>query len=535
MDSFRGASEVLKAYLHREIGRCNAPGIAIGATNSDRTLFMGTFGHADISSRSALTPNHIFEIGSISKSFSSIVVLQLVEEGLLNLHGPVTDYLPWLVINSSYEPVTLHHLLSHTAGIITGMEQWGCGACDVWDLRETMVCAPPGSFFHYSNSGYKIIGLVLESLLGKPLPSILKERVLDPIGMLDSHAHITNDIRLRRAQGHAPFYDDRPLSMGGRLAPAFWIESETADGSIVSTAPDMCRFIRLLLHQGQPLLMPAGFAMLTQKVMPTGDGLHGDWYGYGLERVRLDDRDCIVHDGGMIGFVSRMVIDPEAELGVIVMANGPADLEHIANNSLNLLRSIKEGSGSPPLPPLVDPFSITNAAEYAGDYQTGELMLRVRAQGERLYIDYQGMQTALERINGDIFYTEHPCLERFALHFRRQEGLVVEITHGPDWFTNAAYLGPTTFETPQEWLSYTGHYRSYNPWYSNFRIVLRKGALYLVEPDSDEHCLSPIGKGLFRVGEDRRSPERIHFDLWIEGRPMRANLSGGIYCRTFTP
>jgi hypothetical protein len=84
-------------------------------------------------------------------------------------------------------------------------------------------------------------------------------------------------------------------------------------------------------------------------------------------------------------------------------------------------------------------------------------------------------------------------------------------------------------------VAYPGHYRSHNSWYSNFRVVLRKGELLLIEPNGDEELLKPLENGHFRIGADPGSPERIRFDTLIEGRADRAIFSGCPYYRTFTP
>ncbi len=158
---------------------------------------------------------------------------------------------------------------------------------------------------------------------------------------------------------------------------------------------------------------------------------------------------------------------------------------------------------------------------------------------------YGHERIALERRGPDRFYVDHPVKREakrlhpdfalFLLRFGREEGKVVEVFHGPDWYTNERYAGPTTFDYPEEWDAYPGHYRSHNPWLSNFRVVLRKGVLVLVEPSGDEEPLRPLGDGIFRVGEEERSPERIRFDTILNGQALRMNLSCGDCYRTFTP
>ena len=164
----------------------------------------------------------------------------------------------------------------------------------------------------------------------------------------------------------------------------------------------------------------------------------------------------------------------------------------------------------------------------------GAGVLSLVAEGEGLILGYGDERIVLERRGDDRFYVEHPDFALYLLRFGREKGKVVEVFHGPDWYTNDRYAGPTTFDYPEEWDAYPGHYRSHNPWISNFRIVRRKSGLALIYPSGEDEPLSPLGKTIFRVGEDDRSPERIRFDAILNGRALRANLSCNDCYRTFT-
>ncbi|MFQ5886160.1 MAG: hypothetical protein ACE5II_02875, partial [Anaerolineae bacterium] len=251
--------------------------------------------------------------------------------------------------------------------------------------------------------------------------------------------------------------------------------------------------------------------------------------------------------------------DMDDGLGVVVLMNGPGGQsdEEIANLALKLLRAALRDQELPPVPP-VDPTKVENAAEYAGTYRAlpacpersrgkhrrraSAGALTLVAEGERLILRYGDERVVLERRGPDRFYVDHSDFALFLLGFgrekgeeeREEKGQVVEVFHGPDWYINDRYAGPTTFDYPREWDAYPGHYRSHNPWFSNFRVVLRKGALALVDPSGREEPLVPLGSGVFRVGEDDRSPERIRFDTILNGQAVHANLSGGDYYRTFT-
>jgi D-alanyl-D-alanine carboxypeptidase len=129
----------------------------------------------------------------------------------------------------------------------------------------------------------------------------------------------------------------------------------------------------------------------------------------------------------------------------------------------------------------------------------------------------------------------HPAFELFLLQMGREDGQIVEANSGGERYTHARNRGETFFESPTMWRAYPGHYRSHNPWLSNFRIVLRKGSLVFIYPSGEDEPLYPLEPGLFRLGEDPRSPEFIRFEVIIDGKPIQAIFSGGVYSRTFSP
>ena len=126
-------------------------------------------------------------------------------------------------------------------------------------------------------------------------------------------------------------------------------------------------------------------------------------------------------------------------------------------------------------------------------------------------------------------------LRIFLLQMGRENGQITEAVYGGERFVRFPYRGQTSFEYPIEWKAYPGHYRSHNPWLSNFKVVLRKGKLFFIFSFGEEEPLHQLEPGLFHIGDDARSPEFIRFDVMINGKTMQAILSGGVYNRTFTP
>jgi len=554
MSRFKQAFKRLDQCIEKKMEAINLPGMAVGLTDREKLLRISTYGFADVAAQLPLTPEMLFEIGSIGKSFTSIALLQLREEGLIDLHEPVTRYLPWFKVQSEYEPITPHHLMSHTAGITMGAEFPGEARYEVWALRETEATAPPGTYYHYSDAGYKTLGVILEELLRQPYGNIIQARILDPLGMTDTDPIITNSTRKRLAVGYEGFYDDRPLSRSRPLAPATWLEHAEGAGSIASTPADMAVYLRMLMNRGQGqhgrLLSEESFDLMTQRVIEAEEEGEGSFYGYGLGIRESDGHTYIGHGGGMIGYYSYILTDMDEGLGVVVLMNGPGEQsdKEIANFALKLLRATLHNHELPSVP-LADPTKIENGADYAGTYRAcpeprsepakghsrkaGADTLTLVAEGEHLILSYDNERVILERRGPNRFYVNHPDFALFLLCFEREDGEVVEVFHGPDWYINDRYSGSTTFDYPLDWDVYPGHYCSHNPWLTNFRIILRKDRLTLVYPSGEENALVPIGDGIFRVGGDRLSPERIRFDVILNNQSFRANFSCGEYYRSF--
>lgn len=537
MNKFSEALSRLDSFIQQKMQEYHTPGLAIAITNREQLLHISTYGKADIAANIPVTPETLFPIASISKSFTSIALLQLHEAGQLDLHAPVTEYLPWFKIKSAYKPITVHHLLSHTAGIITGRDFTPSSRYEVVALAETEATSPPGEYFHYSNVGYKLLGCLLEDLIGQNYGEILRQRILQPLGTIDTEPVITHEARNRLAVGYQRFYDDRPFSRNYPLVPATWLEYGAGDGSIASTPVDMAAYVRMLLNKGRTpsgqIISEDSFNLMIQPVIKV-DESSDIFYRYGLAIGNFNNCNCIFHDGGMLGHLSNITIDLDNGLGVVVLCNRPGNPFEISKQALQLIESALNERELPSLPAINNPTEIDNAADYVGSYLGDNKELNLIAENQHLILDYKGNRIILERRYGDSFYVNHPDFALFLLTFKRSDNQVLEVFYGSEWYVSDRYTGPRSFTYPSEWLAYTGHYRSHNPWYPNFRIILRKDKLWIIYPVwGDGEVLVPMGNGVFRIGEEGRSPERIKFDTIINERALRANISGCDYYRTF--
>lgn len=512
------------------------PALQLAVTGRDGLLVRRAYGFADVAAQRPLADDHIFEFGSIGKSFTAIVCLQLAEEGVLDLHAPATMYLPWLSIPSRYEPITIHHLLTHTAGIIGGSDFTPDPRYEVWALRESEASAP-GLKSRYSNAGYKLLGLMLEHITGKTYAQLVTERIFAPLGMTGAEGAITNDMRCRLAVGYVPMYNDRPWRPEHGHAPATWFETNTADGCLSASASDLAIYLRMLLNRGAypdgRILSEESFALLVAPHTTFDDKMP---YGYGLMVDETEGHRRVAHSGGMVGYISQMMGDPEAGIGVVAFTNAMLNVGAVAGFVLETFVSAQRGDDLPERPkaPAID------LASYAGTYASddGDVTISVGPDGLKLQRGSESISLSpYERGHGkDLFLADHPDFALHVIQFRRNDAdEVVEFVHGPTWYRGERYTGPTAFDVPEAWRVYEGHYTSHNPWSSGERYFVSKGALWVSHGGGAPQELVADGDR-FRPADDPEGPEWTSFDTIVDGVALRAVQAGGaaLY-RFFTP
>ena len=222
MPGLAEAFDRIGAFLEQRLPLMHAAGVALAVTDRNEILGVVVRGFADAGSGTPVRPETRFQIGSISKSFAAIVALQESDAGRLDLHAPITDILPWLEISQPFGRIAMHHLLSHTSGLATGLEDTLEGMGASWNLRRLAPGFAPGERFWYSNDGYKLVGVLLEHVAGQPIQELIRERILSPLGMTSTIAAITNDSRADQATGYTTMFDDRPPQREHPLVEARW-------------------------------------------------------------------------------------------------------------------------------------------------------------------------------------------------------------------------------------------------------------------------------------------------------------------------
>jgi D-alanyl-D-alanine carboxypeptidase len=190
-----GALAAIRAHGEEHVRAFDLPGLTLGLTTPDGFATVLNFGFANRDRRSAIAPDTLFQIGSISKSMTATVIHQLAAEGKLKLSDRVSALLPVVRLPAG-NAITVQHLLDHTAGLADDAPLFSDGG--LWTGFA------PGAHWHYSNTGYDIVGKIAEKVGGKPLSTLLAERIFAPLGMRRSRGAIIAQDRLLYAQGYEP-------------------------------------------------------------------------------------------------------------------------------------------------------------------------------------------------------------------------------------------------------------------------------------------------------------------------------------------
>jgi CubicO group peptidase (beta-lactamase class C family) len=326
----------LKTMVDEILNRWPTVGLALGVVRNGSLEFFYGHGLADIESNTPITEDTVFRIASITKTFTAIAVMQLWEQGLIDLDTPANDYLrayKLIPARASFRPATVRHLLTHTAGIREVLHP--SGLLRLRDLGETVklgrpvpslaeyyqgglrIDAEPGTRFMYTNHGFATLGQIVEDVSGEPLDCYLREHIFEPLGM----AH-TDLVRSDRVQSHlATGYD---LRSDGAKAVTDYELVTVGGGAAYSTTRDMARYLAALLGGGANehgrVLKPSTMATMFEPQYQPDPRISG--IGLAFFRANLGGHLAVEHDGILPGFDSQIFLAPDDEVGVMAFANG---------------------------------------------------------------------------------------------------------------------------------------------------------------------------------------------------------------------
>lgn len=310
------------AYAQRTLaGNCDpqAPGMAVLVARGDEVLYRGACGRANLELGVPLAPEHVFRIGSVTKQFAAAAVLKLAEDGKLSLDDPLTKFVPGY---PNGEAVTVAMLLNHTSGIASYTDLPGimdgpirqdlATAALIDSFKQAKPDFAPGADWRYNNSGYVLVGAVIEAASGLAWDAYLRQAFFEPLGLARTGGNEADAVIPGHVSGYTRKGDDW-------AAAAFLSMTQPhAAGALVSTVDDLLAWNRAL-HGGRVLKPDSYRHMIT----PTGKAAEHD-YGDGIVIGTLRGEPMRQHGGGIFGFSSYLLYLPDSRTTVAVLYNADA-------------------------------------------------------------------------------------------------------------------------------------------------------------------------------------------------------------------
>ncbi|MFO0937411.1 MAG: serine hydrolase [Gemmataceae bacterium] len=409
-DSYASVVEKLTPFIEHEVKDKKLPALSIAIVDDQRVVWSKGFGFRDGKQKIPANENTIYRVGSVSKLFTDVAIMQLVEKNQLDLDAPVTQYLPDFkpVVTEADKPITLRMLMSHRSGLIREppvgnyFDPTEPGlAKTVASLNGIPVVYPPGTREKYSNAAIGVVGYVLEKTQKEQYERYVQRKVLEPLGMSHSSFLPTDAVRKNLADAVMWTYHGREFP-----APTFELGTSPA-GCMYSTVLDLAKFQSALFAGGKGVLKPETIQAMLTPQYAKGNAKRG--FGLGFSIGELEGHKQIGHGGAIYGFATNFSALPDQKLGVVVVCSrdvANSVMNRIGDETLKLLLAAKAGK---PLPTIAtsEPIPAAEAKALVGRYRcddvyfdlfdsAGELLLthsrggsilRLRKSGKDLIVD----------------------------------------------------------------------------------------------------------------------------------------------------
>lgn len=375
-------------------GTHRVPGATLGILRLGEEPVLAHTGVLNTATGVEVTDDSVFQIGSISKVWTTTVVMQLVDEGRLDLDAPVVEVLPELRLSDPdvTEQVTMRHLLTHTSGIDgdvftdTGRGD-DCLERYVESLADVAMNHPLGVTFSYCNSGYSLVGRVIERLTGQTWDQAMRERLFVPLGLQRTGTLPEEALLFRAAVGHVGEGDDAP-----QPAPVWGLPRSLGPaGLITSTAAEVLEFARMHLGGGvardgtRVLQQESVREMTTRQVDLPDPFVLGDSWGVGWIRFEWGGRDVVGHDGSTIGQAAFLRLLPSHGLAVVLLTNGGGAHGLYRDLFGEVCSELADLRMPEPLAPPVEP-AVVDHTPHLGTYERAGARIEVVEEDGRLRI-----------------------------------------------------------------------------------------------------------------------------------------------------
>lgn len=323
------AVSYIDSWLSFRSAKSDVPGFVVAIAHEGQLVLNRGYGYANLERREPMTENHVFRIASHSKTFTATAVMQLSEKGLLEIDKPVASYLPWLIEHADerMHHITARQLMSHTAGVIRdGLE------CGFWDLEYPFLDAaefkqrfvsqslvlPAGQQMKYSNIGFTLLGILIETVSGVSYNQYVSENIVDALDLHDTGPEISDHVLPRLVQG----YGRRELDKS-RLAFKEPIDTRalSAATGFYSTSADVCKYFTAHFVGSNKLLSDVSKNQMQGTQCRVKNTKDNEDYGLGFAVDYAARRTLFGHGGSFPGHRTKTMCDAAAKLVVTVMAN----------------------------------------------------------------------------------------------------------------------------------------------------------------------------------------------------------------------
>ena len=532
-DGYGGVVAALEPFIQRELAEKGIPALSIALVDDQRIVWARGFGIANPKDSSKATAATMYRVGSVSKVFTNIGVMRLVDRGVLDLDAPIERYLPDFAPHNPFKgpqsPVTLRELMTHRAGLPLDAPVGSYVdsttptlAATIASLNEAALAYRPGSHTKYSNAGAATAGYIIERTQGAPFAQWMDHEVLAPLGLRHSGFTLTPDMVPQLAAGTMWTYEGRRFP-----APTFPIGESPAIG-LYSSVTDLSRFVSTLFVWGRgphgPVIAPGSLAeMWRPQYDTTVDGLR---YGLGFAISSLDGHRRVGHAGSVYGFATDLEFLPEDRLGVVVIATLDGTMPvatRIADTALRLMLTHRAGK---PLETPQDYAAVTpqTAARLEGWYHAGTRGIYLESQEGMLYARSArgGQRLALRATGHDTLITD----DRLGFGDRVLPlGFALIVDRDTLWRAEVPQPLPLT----NRWVSLIGEYG----WDYNSLIILERGGRLMALVDwFQEYPLTEVGPDTYAFPEwGLYDGEHIAFIRDSAGKGRTAVVGGVSYGR----
>lgn len=317
--SSQSIEETVDSLVHLEALNRGVPGLSVALVIDGKVILQQGYGFADIESKREVTEDTPFNIASITKPFTAALVVQLASEGRLNLDAFASEYLD---LPPVYRHIRIRQLLNHTSGIARDLRLDNNDDPDSSEYRRRLnvsqPSSPPGTRFEYSNTGYTVLGWLVEAIEHQPLEQVLRSRIFTPLGMLEARyrASLSNDTL--RARPHAV--------VEGQAEPTVILTGGFGSGGISLSASDFASF-GIGLQTGTFLSHADLKASWTPGLLANGQlpdvriNTNSDAYGFGWFLTEFAGHRLVTHGGGITGFSSNLYHFPDDSVTIAILAN----------------------------------------------------------------------------------------------------------------------------------------------------------------------------------------------------------------------